>query len=66
MRTHRVIRRCNADRLDRAKYARLLRAVFAPDVIAVPVAMREDLPSPPIHPYSIVWALVEPDPRLWN
>jgi hypothetical protein len=43
--------------------ARLLKAVAE-----MPSECRivEDLPTPTIHQYSVIWSLVDPDPANWN
>lgn len=56
-----------------AGYQRLLKAVFAPEITVEQVnsaqfgqPLIEQLPDPPLHPYSCVWALVENDPAKWQ
>lgn len=64
MRRH-YIRRCNVGRREMEGYKRLLKAIFEPSNIRQPAPI-ESLPDPPLHPYSIIWSLVDEDPRRWN
>lgn len=41
---------------------RLLKAIFEPES----TSPAEELPIPSIHPYSIIWNLVDPEPSRWN